>query len=135
MRATLNREIVTTAMEALAKGDSGPFYAAMADDCVWRPMGTGWWATAYEGKATARDKLFRPLWEQYAERHTNTASHILADGDVVIVECQGRVTLKSGQPYNNRYCFVIEMADGKMREVREYFDTALSDARLRPPAA
>jgi uncharacterized protein len=42
------------------------------------------------------------------------------------------VTLKSGKTYNNRYCFVIEMADGKMREVREYLDSALAEAVLEP---
>jgi ketosteroid isomerase-like protein len=37
-------------------------------------------------------------------------------------------------PYNNRYCLVIRMKDGKMREVREYMDTALAEAVLDPPA-
>jgi ketosteroid isomerase-like protein len=32
-----NRAIVTTAMEALAKGDSRPFQETWADVVVWRP--------------------------------------------------------------------------------------------------
>lgn len=127
-----NKRIVTEAMDALARGDSRPFYEAWTEDFVWRPMATGRWARAYHGKTVARDELFLPLRAQYADRYTNTASHIFADGAFVVVECQGRVTLKSGKPYNNQYCFVIRMADGKMCEVREYFDTALSDAVLEP---
>lgn len=127
-----NKQIVETAMAALAQGDSQPFYEAMADDCVWRPMAVGTWGEVHHGKAVARDRLFAPLRRQYATPYLNTATRILAEGDVVVVEAQGNVTLHSGKTYDNRYCFVIEMAGGKMREVREYFDTALSEAVLEP---
>ena len=127
-----NRALVTAAMAALAQGDSRPFYEAWADDVVWRPMTTGVWGKVHHGRKAARDALFVPLREQYATPYTNTPVHIFADGDFVIVEAQGAVTLKSGQPYNNTYCFVIHMKDGKMTEVREYMDSALAVATLEP---
>jgi uncharacterized protein (TIGR02246 family) len=127
-----NKDIVARAMAALAKGDSQPFYEAMADDCVWRPMCGGVWGKVHHGKRSSRDELFRPLHEQYAGTYTNTATNVFADGDTVIVEARGAVTLKSGGAYNNRYCFVIEMAGGQMREVREYLDSALAEAVLEP---
>jgi ketosteroid isomerase-like protein len=40
---------------------------------------------------------------------------------------------KSGKAYNNEYCSVIRFADGKMRELTEYFDTELVRAALQPP--
>jgi ketosteroid isomerase-like protein len=43
------------------------------------------------------------------------------------------VTTKSGKTYNNQYCYVIRFADGKMRELTEYFDTELVTAALQPP--
>lgn len=43
--------------------------------------------------------------------------------------CDGNVT-KAGVPYNNTYCFVFRLADGKVREVTEYMDTALVAAAL-----
>ena len=127
-----NKDIVTAAMAALAAGDTRPFYDAMADNCTWRAMCGGVWGHLVEGKEKARDQLFAPLRRQYAGPYTNTATHIFADGDTVIVEARGAVTLKSGKDYNNRYCFVIEMAGGQMREVREYLDSALAEAVLEP---
>jgi ketosteroid isomerase-like protein len=50
----------------------------------------------------------------------------------VIVELLGGVPLKAGGRYDNRYCFVIRMTEGKMVEIREYFDTALADRLLEP---
>jgi ketosteroid isomerase-like protein len=43
----------------------------------------------------------------------------------VVIQCHGRVTTKTGKPYNNTYCYVCRMADGKMRELTEYLDTEL----------
>lgn len=127
-----NKEIVANAMAALAKGDNRPFYEAMAEDVIWRPMVGGVWGDVHHGREQARDKLFAPLRKQYANTYTNTATNIFAAGDAVIVEARGAVQLKSGKAYNNRYCFVIEMADGRMKEVREYLDSALAEAVLEP---
>ena len=40
----------------------------------------------------------------------------------------------SGERYANTYCLVIRIADGQLREMTEYIDTALVDRVLRPPA-
>ena len=74
-----------------------------------------------------------PCSAQFADRDTNTAIRMIAEEDYVVVECRGRVTTKSGKAYNNQYCYVIRFADGKMRELTEYFDTELVTAALQPP--
>lgn len=135
MREIENGKIVTEVMNALANGDTTPFREAMGDNFTWRMMGHGNWGRVYQGKRDVREKMFLPLVAQYADRYTNTPVSIFADGDTVIVESRGAVTTKAGKAYNNRYCFVIEMADGKMRELREYCDTALADEVLMPLAS
>ena len=130
-----NRKRIAEAMEALAAADTNPFYALWSDDFIWRPMVGGVWSTAYQGKENVANSLFRRLRKQFDTPYTNTASNIFADGRHVVVECQGQVTLKSGKAYNNRYCFVIEMRDGRMVELREYLDSALAEAVLEPFAA
>lgn len=55
---------------------------------------------------------------------------MIAEDNYVVVECRGRVMTKSGVPSNNEYCYVIRFADGKMRELMEYFDTELVTAAL-----
>lgn len=131
MSALENKKIVTDIMAELARGNARPFGEAMAEDCIWRQMGKqGRWSVAYAGKQDSGENLFAPLRRQYATPYTNTLTHIFADGDTVIVESRGSVTLTNGKSYANLYCFVIQMHEGKMREVREYLDTALADASI-----
>src|SRR5215470_9493032 len=122
-----NKAIITQVMAAPAWGDPKPWLDALADDFVFRQMAVqGRWARAYEGKEVCRAELWGRLARQYDGRYTNTARAIYADGDHVIVEAEGAVMLKSGKPYNNKYCFVIAMENGKMRELREYCDFSLA---------
>ena len=46
-------------------------------------------------------------------------------GDRVVVLARGEVKTVRGEDYNNEYCFVFRMREGKVLEVREYCDTAL----------
>jgi ketosteroid isomerase-like protein len=45
------------------------------------------------------------------------------DGDTVIIEERMRATLPGGRPYDNDYCFVFVVANGRIKQVREYMDT------------
>jgi uncharacterized protein len=49
---------------------------------------------------------------------------------LLVVLARGQVRTIRGEDYNNSYCFVSRMRDGKMVELREYMDTALAEARL-----
>ena len=53
MQNSQNKEIVAKAMEALAKGDNRPFYEAMAEDVIWRPMVGGVWGDVHHGREQA----------------------------------------------------------------------------------
>lgn len=126
-----NRQIITDVMNALAEGDQKPFAEAMDDSFAWIMRGSKW-AGEWRGKEAVRRDLIEPLFAQFDSLYTNTPRRIFADGDFVIVECKGNVTTKSGKRYDNDYCFVIEMKDGKMIELTEYLDTALVNEALGP---
>jgi ketosteroid isomerase-like protein len=133
MTAATNKAIITSAMDALSRGETLPFADAMADDFVWRMIGTTAWSGEFIGKDDVRGRLMKNLFGQFATPYRNKAKRILADGDFVVVECNGEVTTKSGKQYNNTYCYVIRMADGKMKELTEYMDTALVNDVLEAP--
>jgi len=55
---------------------------------------------------------------------------MVAEGDYVVVQVRGEAETKDGRPYNNSYCHVFKVRDGKIREVTEYFDTELTSRVL-----
>ena len=135
MSTTSNRSIVEAVFSALAQGERQPFADAMADDFSWTIAGGGPWARTRRGKGDVRRGLMAPLFAQFAGIYRNRAARIVCDGDVIVVECRGEVATKAGQRYDNQYCYVIEMREGKMIALTEYMDTALAEAVLSPPPA
>lgn len=133
MKDNSNRQLVAAAMAALADGDGGAFVALMADDFNWILEGSTAWSGTYRGKNAVRSQLLAPLFAQFASPYRNRSERILCDGDHVVVLCRGDVETHSGRRYDNSYCYVIRMRDGKMIELREYLDTALVEAALEPP--
>ncbi|RJQ80933.1 MAG: nuclear transport factor 2 family protein [Desulfobacteraceae bacterium] len=133
MSAAENKQLLQRIFSELSKGNSRPFVESWADDFSWTITGTTKWAKTYKGKQTVLKELMEPLFSQFAGRYTNTAQRFIAEDDFVVVECRGRVTTKSGKPYNNTYCYVIRLEGGQLRELTEYLDTALVQAALEPP--
>ncbi len=135
MSASENKRVMETIFAGLAKGDPSAFRESIAEDLRWVVMGSTEWSGAYEGKADVMDRLMRPLFAQFADTYTNTAHRFIAEGDSVVVECEGRVTAKSGKLYNNHYCWVCRLEGGKLTEVIEYMDTQHLAAALDAPGA
>jgi uncharacterized protein len=131
--AIKNKQLVQDIMAARSRRDNAPWIAAMADDFVWRIIGSTAWSGEYVGKTDVRERLLKPLYAQFTAPSRLTPTRILADGDHVVVECHGEATTVSGERYANTYCFVIRMAAGQMREMTEYMDTALVERVLQPP--
>lgn len=118
----------------LAKGNGQPFMSALHDDVRWTVTGTSAWSRTYDGKRAVIDQLMRPLFSQFADQYRARATRFIADEDVVVVEARGTVTTKSGKPYNQTYCYVCRLDDGKVRELTEYLDTDLVKQALQTPA-
>jgi uncharacterized protein len=119
------KQLLEAIFAGLARGDPKPFVDSLADDFCWTLTGTTEWSGTYRGKQAVRDQLMRPLFQNFATQYTNTAQRFIAEGDWVVVECRGSVTTKRGEPYNNQYCWVCRVEDGKLKEVIEYMDTEL----------
>lgn len=122
-------------MDAMAQGNTRPFAEAMAEDFTWVVPGSNAWSGRYEGREAVRDKLFRPLFAQFSGSYSNRASRILAEGQMVVVECRGSVRTRGGEAYDNTYCYVCRFGpDGLLHELVEYMDTELVARVLMPPA-
>ncbi len=135
MSAGENKRLIQHIYEELSAGNSRPLVDAMADDVRWIVMGTTRWSGAYEGKQAVLSRLLAPVRARFADRYTASAERIVAEGDIVVAEVRGRVTTRSGMPYNQSYCFIFRIAGGKIAEMTEYLDTELATAALAEPEA
>jgi ketosteroid isomerase-like protein len=133
MDSAQNKQLMQDIFSELANGNMQPFGEAMAEDFSWTIIGDTGWSGTYSGREAVLTQLITPLFGQFADRYTNTAHRFIAEGEHVVVECRGRVTTKSGAPYNNTYCYVCRLEDGKLRELTEYCDTELIARALGQP--
>ena len=58
--------------------------------------------------------------------------YFLADGDIVAVEARGDNYSASGERYDNQYCMVWRIENGKIKLIKEYCDSALVERVLGP---
>lgn len=130
MEAAENKQLMQEIFAGLAQGNSRLFVESMADDFRWHLTGSTRWSKTYEGKQAVLTELLAPLRKRIAGRVKTVPQRLIADGEFVAVEARGDNTTVSGKPYNNRYCFIFRVVDGKLREVTEYFDTELVTAAL-----
>lgn len=131
MTAAENKQLMKAIFDELAKGNPRPYLAALSEDFEITVMGQTPWSGTYKGPKVR--EFYDAVWANYADRYTTMAVNIVADGDCVIVESRGCVTTVRGDLYNNQYCLVFELKDGRITAQREYADTLLVDRVLGSP--
>jgi uncharacterized protein len=131
--STDNKAVMQHIFAELAKGNRKPFADAMAQEFCWTIAGTSAWGRTWRGKEAVLNELMKPLFARFADTYTCAAQRVIAEGDYVVVEARGKVTTKSGKAYNNAYCYVCRLLEGKLIEVTEYMDTEMAAAVLGPP--
>lgn len=123
MTAAENKTIIQNMFAEMAKGNLNAFLDTMADDARWTIIGTTKFSGTYQGKQQILEKLLGPLAEEVDGGFTLTPENFLADEDHVVIQARGQANTKTGKPYNNTYCLVYRLANGKIQEGTEYLDT------------
>ena len=125
MAGEQNKEIVRRAVAALSRGDLEGFLADAADDVTLYVMGTLF--SPIQGK----QKVLKGLRNTLGVRLEGggaiamTIENLIAEGDYVAEQARGRARTKDGKDYNNTYCRVWQINEGKIRSIHEYLDTEL----------
>lgn len=115
-----NKQIIRDYFAAINRGDEKAILDLTTEDFLFRTM------------ARAPEWLL-PQWqrEDFAKVPATMSAlmtapiqlsivGMIAEGDRVAVEAETDSEMLNGKKYNNRYHFVFELRDGKMRELREY---------------
>jgi ketosteroid isomerase-like protein len=110
--------------------DRALFIASLADDAKWVVTGQYSWSRTFTGKQSILNDLHGHVRSLLAERTRTIAHRFIADGDYVVVEAKGDNVTKEGARYDNDYCLVYRLENGKITEVREYCDSVLAEKAL-----
>lgn len=127
-----NRQVVLDFFAAGARGDLEAGLALIADDVTWTNIGSTKFSGTFSGKQALIDNLLGPLFGQLKAGISSEIERITAEGDTVVAQTNGTAETHDGKPYNNSYCQVFRIRDGKIAAVKEYMDTALIDSAFGP---
>ena len=135
MSAAANKQLMQEIFAVAANPDPAVrdralFVASLADDATWTVTGQYSWSRTFTGKPSILNDLHGHVRSLLAERARTVAHRFIADGDHVVVEAKGDNVTRTGARYDNDYCLVFRLEDGKIREVREYCDSVLTEKAL-----
>jgi uncharacterized protein len=140
MSAAENKKLMQTIFDRLAAGDRALFVDSLADDVTMTVTGQYSWSQTFHGK----ESVLRDLYGYVASllKHRRTVPfRIIADDEWAAVEARGDMVTNAGERYDNHYCLIYRIENGKIREIREYQDSTLCERVLgkfpvsRAPAA
>jgi ketosteroid isomerase-like protein len=117
-----NKRLVLGFVEALSSGNLERVTAALADDATWWIPGSLPVSGTHCGKKAILEDFmgrvpFRPGSVSIEVRQA------IGESDCVAIEWITRARNAAGRAYENYYCYMFRLGNGKIREVREYLDT------------
>ena len=128
---TANKQLLRHVYAEISKGNVQPLLDSLADDVEWTIIGSTALSGTSRGKQEVIDKLLKPLRARLADGPiVFQPERFIAEGEYVVMQAQGRATALSGKPYNNTYCIVCRIVDGKVKELVDYIDTELITTAL-----
>ena len=125
MSTTENRKLVEDAFAKWSRGDGGAFFSLLADDVRWTVIGSTPVSRTYTSKPAFQEGAVQPLGTKLTGAIQPTVRNIIAEGDKVVLQWEGRATGKNGTIYHQTYCWVMRVENGKVLEGTAYLDTEL----------
>ena len=131
MDTTTNKQLLQDIYAEISRGNPQLLLDSMADDIEWTIIGSTALSGTSHGKQEVIDKLLKPLRARLADGPiVFQPERFIAEGEYVVMQARGRATARSGKPYNNTYCIVCRIVDGKLKEMIDYVDTELITTAL-----
>ena len=126
MSTEQNKDLVRRAMAALGRGDMEGYLADAADDFAFTLTGITPFSGTLHGKRAVLDMLRTGLQPSLASPGIEmTIENLIAEGEYVVEQAGGQARTTARKDYNNTYCRVWHIVDGKVQSLVEYLDTEL----------
>jgi len=125
MSTAENKKLIQDAFAAWARGDGMAFFNLLAPDVRWTVIGSTPVSRTYTSREAFVEGAIKPLSAKLAGPIVPTVRDIIAEGDKVVLQWEGRTSGTNGALYHQTYCWVMRIADGKVSEGTAYLDTEL----------
>jgi ketosteroid isomerase-like protein len=132
MSAAANKQLVEQIYADSANRSGTTFVDNLADDVCWTVTGQYSWSRTFSGRDAVLNGLMGHFRSLFAERPRTVARNFIAEGDTVVVEARGDNVTRTGLRYDNDYYMVWRLENGKVKQIREYCDSALVERVLGP---
>jgi hypothetical protein len=125
MGAAENKKLIHDVFAAWGRGENAAFFDILDENVRWTVIGSCPVSKTYTSKQAFFEGATKPLSAKLAGPIQPTVRNIIAEGDQVVLQWDGKATSKAGKPYNNSYCWVMRIVDGKVKDGTAYIDTEL----------
>jgi ketosteroid isomerase-like protein len=125
-----NKELVKRTWQTLLGGNPDAALANLTDDVTWFVTGTLKGVSGLKKGKEAVRAFVGSVAQAFPGGLETEIKNTYGEGDTVILELVNRGTSVRGKPYENEYCFIFDLAGGKIRAVREYVDLAKATVAL-----
>ena len=123
-----NKAIIRELFAEMSKGNVDAYFNSLAEDGQFTIMGTTKYSGTFHGRQAFIDRVLAPLGAQLDGALTLTIDNLIAEGEYVVMQSRGASRTKAGGTYNNTYCHVFRVVNGKVQELVEYLDPAVITA-------
>jgi hypothetical protein len=132
MSALENKKLVKQVYANAASRSGTTFADSLAPDASWIVTGQYSWSHEFRGRDAILSGLMGHFRSLFEERPRTVAFNFIAESDFVAVEARGDNLTKSGERYDNQYCMIFRIENGKIKQIKEYCDSALVERVLGP---
>jgi ketosteroid isomerase-like protein len=129
MTATDNKRLMERIFAGAAVGDRTLYVDSLADDVTMTVTGQYSWSQTFHGKQSVLRDLYGYVASLLKQRRT-VPFRFIADDEWVAVEARGDMVTHAGERYDNHYCLIYRIKNGKIHEIREYQDSTLCERVL-----
>jgi uncharacterized protein len=132
MTSTTPKQVVQRYLDALLDGDIDTIRDSFAEDATWTIYGDLPIAGPWEGRDRIVDDFLSTVGGTLFEAGTQSFEFptLIAEGDTVALEWRVRARTVGGADYDNVYCGILTVRDGRISAVREYLDSAYAAQTL-----
>jgi uncharacterized protein len=132
MSTAENKKLIQQIYTDSANRNGTTFVDHLADDVCWIVTGQYSWSRTFKGRDAVLNGLMGHFRSLFDVRPRTVAHNFIAEGDYVVVEAKGDNVTRTGIRYDNDYCMIWRVENGRIKMIKEYCDSVLTERALGP---